>query len=119
MSLRAVIRWRLVFAGLTTGLVVAIATAATVSLRGSWFVPGAEIGVASGSYETACLFPYVLFTLPPEETVKEIPVSQFTATGPQTITFSGTKHFKRVDIGAYVTTLDYDWTMSITYQCVD
>src|SRR6267142_2358473 len=33
MSLRAVIRWRLVFAGLTMGLVVAIATAATVPLR--------------------------------------------------------------------------------------
>ena len=32
------------------------------------------------------------------------------------LTFSGTKHFERVEFGDVKTTLDYDWTMSITFK---
>ncbi len=93
-------------------------TGSTVELHGWWDGLDAEIGVASGSYTTSCLFPYIDFPVPTADTTTNIPLSKFTATGPQTISFSGTKHFTRAEyVGT--TTVDYDWTMSITYERVD
>lgn len=91
----------------------------TATLRGSWYVPDAEIGVASGSYSTNCEFPYMLFSVPPDETAVDVPLPKFTGTGPQTISFSGSKHFEHEDIAGYPNKMDYTWSMSITYQRVD
>ena len=94
-------------------------TDGTASFRGSWDLPSAEIGVASGSYITECLFPYLLFNVPPDEQVATVPVSKFTATGPQTISFSGTKHMEHEVLPGYPDKMDYTWSMSITYERVD
>jgi hypothetical protein len=91
----------------------------TAVLKGYWSVPDPEIGVASGSYQTNCIFPYIHFTFPPAEAQASIPLYKFTNTKEQTISFSGNKHFERNEYGGYKTKLDYQWTMSVTYVRVD
>jgi hypothetical protein len=91
----------------------------TSSFKVTWSLPAAEIGVASGSYVTDCIFDYILFQVPVDEQVSSEPVSKFTATGPQTVSFSGTKHMERPSLTTGVDTMDYTWSMSITYQRVD
>ncbi len=94
-------------------------TKSTAQLKGSWDVPPAEIGVASGSYVTNCIFPYLYFSFPPEESVANVPLTQFTGTTEQTIAFSGSKKFEKDEGGGYKTTVTYDWVMKIKYLRVD
>jgi len=90
-------------------------TDSTVTFHGSWFVPDPEIGIASGSYETPCSTPYMHFTFPPSDSVKDVPVYKFTAGGEQGISFSGSKHFTN----SYGDSLEYSWTLSLSYLRVD
>ncbi|MGZ4309646.1 MAG: hypothetical protein ACXVEM_01715 [Gaiellaceae bacterium] len=64
-----------------------------------------------------CLCAYLDFSVPSSDQAATIPSSTLTATGPQTVSFSGTKHFQHDEGGGLITKVDYDWTMSITFKC--
>jgi hypothetical protein len=91
----------------------------TAAFEGIWSVPSPEIGVASGSYPTECVFPYIYFSFPLARATKSESVFKFTGTGQQTISTSGTEHFERVEFGDLTTTLDYTWSLSLTFVRVD
>ncbi len=85
------------------------------SITGHWSTPQANIGFDSGGVDPECPFtPFVGGSLSWEETAQSYPASTFTATGPQTISFVGSRHFS--PIGGE---LDYSWRFSITFQRVD
>jgi len=89
-------------------------------LTGYWSVPDPEIGVASGSYQTDCSFPYIHFSPQPDDWKASEPLFKFTQKGEQTISFSGNKHYERDEGGGgYKTTLDYQWSLSIKFIRVD
>ncbi len=92
----------------------------TSVLTGYWSVPDPEIGVASGSYQTDCSFPYIHFSPQPDDWKASEPLFKFTQKGEQTISFSGNKHYERDEGGGgYKTTLDYQWSLSIKFIRVD
>jgi hypothetical protein len=91
----------------------------TSVLTGYWSVPDPEIGVASGSYQTECSFPYIHFSPQPDDWKASEPMFKFTQTGEHTISFTGNKHYERDEYGGYKTKLDYQWSLFITFIRVD
>jgi hypothetical protein len=96
----------------------------TATLTGHWSVPSPEVGFASGddggSDPECWVLSDVLFTDDPDGYTKQTqPLSTFTGYGPQTIIFSGSKHFSRTEFDGSTTSLDYSWTFSIEFIRLD
>lgn len=91
----------------------------TQTITGHWSIPAADVGFVSGGVDPNCMFtPYIAGELSWDETAQSQPFSTFTAVGPQTISFSGARHFT-VSNFAGGSELDYTWNFSITFERVD
>jgi hypothetical protein len=96
----------------------------TATLTGHWSVPSPEVGFASGddggSDPECWVLSDVTFTDDSDDYTKQTqPLSTFTGYGPQTIAFSGNKHFSRTEFDGSTTTLEYSWTFSIEFVRLD
>jgi hypothetical protein len=91
----------------------------SATLTGHWGINDPDIGWVSGGPDpNGCSVFGFGFAFPYAETAQSRPLTTFTNTGPQTISFSGSKHFELSQLGL-TQTLDYSWSFSVTFVRVD